>query len=141
LSSARSQVASFSRAQMLTAQSLLFIISSLCLSWSLSIPKRDGAPLRSLSIEEIASFKPYTLFASTAYCSPPIVNAWSCGEKCNLNTGFTPVASGGDGVDVQYCKYLWTTHPSPRSKRRLYQGMLAIRRHYRRSSSPTKEQT
>ncbi|KAF8800420.1 lipase class 3 family protein, partial [Phlegmacium glaucopus] len=51
---------------------------------------------------EISSFKPFTYFASTAYCNPSTINDWSCGDNCAANSDFIPVASGGDGSSVQF---------------------------------------
>lgn len=55
-----------------------------------------------LTTSQISSFKPYTYFASTGYCTPSTTLTWSCGANCNANPGFETVASGGDGSDVQY---------------------------------------
>ncbi|TBU33989.1 lipase [Dichomitus squalens] len=44
---------------------------------------------------EIVAFKPYTWYASTAYCEPSSTKAWNCGENCNANPTFKPVESGG----------------------------------------------
>jgi hypothetical protein len=38
--------------------------------------------------------------------------------NCNSNSGFQPVASGGDGVVVQYCMYLLLDGHSARSLNR-----------------------
>ncbi|KAL0953907.1 hypothetical protein HGRIS_005073 [Hohenbuehelia grisea] len=50
---------------------------------------------------KIAQLKPYTYYASAAYCAPEITLAWSCGESCDANPSFKPIASGGDGDDIQ----------------------------------------
>ncbi|THH28374.1 hypothetical protein EUX98_g5820 [Antrodiella citrinella] len=55
-----------------------------------------------LSTSQISAFKPFTFFASAAYCDPSTTIDWSCGSNCDANTGFIPVASGGDGTDVQF---------------------------------------
>ncbi|KAF8814001.1 lipase class 3 family protein [Phlegmacium glaucopus] len=55
-----------------------------------------------LTESEISSFKPFTYFASTAYCNPSTINDWSCGDNCAANSDFIPVASGGDGNSVQF---------------------------------------
>ena len=54
--------------------------------------------ITTLSAAQIASFKPFTHYASTAYCKPAQTLNWSCGANCNANPGFTPIASGGDGA-------------------------------------------
>jgi hypothetical protein len=72
-----------------------------------------------LSASQISTYKPYTYFASTGYCSAAVTKAWNCGGKyppyycnpkytdhseanCNANAGFKWVASGGDGDNIQY---------------------------------------
>ncbi|KAH9848457.1 lipase [Lenzites betulinus] len=55
-----------------------------------------------LSDTQIASYKPYTNYASTAYCKPATTLAWNCGANCNANPGFVPVASGGNGLSIQF---------------------------------------
>ncbi|KAF8633864.1 hypothetical protein AX15_001199 [Amanita polypyramis BW_CC] len=59
--------------------------------------------ITALSINQINAFTPYTLFASTAYCSPNTTfPTWSCGADCQANSDFISVASGGDGDSVQF---------------------------------------
>ena len=60
--------------------------------------------ITTLSAAQIASFKPFTHYASTAYCKPAQTLTWSCGANCNANPGFKPIASGGDGDLTQFCK-------------------------------------
>jgi hypothetical protein len=55
-----------------------------------------------LSAADVASFKQYTYFASAAYCLPETTRTWTCGPNCDHNSGFKPIASGGDGAFVQY---------------------------------------
>ncbi|KAL1949748.1 hypothetical protein VTO73DRAFT_8629 [Trametes versicolor] len=55
-----------------------------------------------LTATQISSFKPYTHYASTAYCQPANTLAWNCGANCDANPSFVPVASGGDGVLTQF---------------------------------------
>ncbi|TBU36393.1 alpha/beta-hydrolase [Dichomitus squalens] len=66
---------------------------------TLTIRQDAIAPLPSA---EIAAFKPYTWFASTAYCDPSSTKAWNCGENCDANPTFEPVNSGGDGNETQF---------------------------------------
>lgn len=61
--------------------------------------------ITTLSAAQIASFKPFTFFASTAYCKPAQTANWTCGANCNANPTFQPIASGGDGVVTQFCKF------------------------------------
>jgi len=65
-----------------------------------SVVKRQA--ITALTAAQISSFKPYTFFASTAYCSPSTTINWSCGSNCNANAGFEPIASGGDGDATQF---------------------------------------
>ncbi|KAI5123192.1 hypothetical protein M0805_003959 [Coniferiporia weirii] len=58
--------------------------------------------ITTLSPSQVSAFKPYSYFASTAYCSPDTTINWTCGANCNANAGFLPTASGGDGSDVQF---------------------------------------
>lgn len=63
------------------------------------------ASITDLSTTQISSFKPYTFYASTAYCNAAETLAWNCGAKCEANPTFVPTASGGDGVIEQFCEY------------------------------------
>jgi len=77
-----------------------------------ALPYVDAAPalvelstrqsITALSASQISAFKPFTFFASTAYCNPSTTINWSCGANCAGNADFIPVASGGDGSDVQF---------------------------------------
>ncbi|KIM44391.1 hypothetical protein M413DRAFT_352271 [Hebeloma cylindrosporum] len=58
--------------------------------------------ISTLSAEQVASYKPYTYYAGAAYCTPASTLAWSCGTNCNQNSGFKPIASGGNGATIQY---------------------------------------
>ncbi|KAF8887333.1 alpha/beta-hydrolase, partial [Infundibulicybe gibba] len=58
--------------------------------------------ITALSSAQITAFKPFSFYATTAYCSPASILAWSCGTNCDANPTFQPTASGGDGVDVQF---------------------------------------
>ena len=72
-----------------------------------SLPQRDAEAnggVSQLSDSQITAFKPYTHFASTAYCLPLTVVNWSCGHNCQANPNFKPLASGGDGIFVQFCE-------------------------------------
>jgi len=77
------------------------------------------ASITTLTATQISVYKPYTFYASAAYCNPANTVAWNCGgnviEKtepfvtltqasanCNANPTFHPVASGGDGAVIQY---------------------------------------
>ena len=86
----------------------------------LALVKRQA--ITPLSAAQISAFKPFTFFASTAYCNPSKTLNWNCGREfllmqknatsdlisisanCNANADFIPIASGGDGSAVQFCK-------------------------------------
>ncbi|KAI0258631.1 lipase [Gloeopeniophorella convolvens] len=63
---------------------------------------QGGQAITTLSPAQVAAFKPFTYFASAAYCSPSTTLTWTCGSDCSANPGFHPVASGGDGGGTQY---------------------------------------
>ncbi|KAI0718043.1 lipase [Cerioporus squamosus] len=64
--------------------------------------RQDDSQITNLTRAKIASFRPYTHYASTAYCQPNTTLTWSCGSNCEANPRFVPVASGGDGVVTQF---------------------------------------
>ena len=87
-----------------------------------AIGKRQS--ITTLSDAQVGSFKPFTFFASAAYCKPSTTINWNCGGNayffklmalgsnrlvfpsivnCEANQGFQPKASGGDGTDTQFC--------------------------------------
>ncbi|KLO06124.1 lipase [Schizopora paradoxa] len=58
--------------------------------------------IKTVSSSTVSLFKPYSHFASAAYCKPAATRNWTCGTNCEANPGFQPSASGGDGTDTQY---------------------------------------
>ncbi|KAI9062754.1 lipase [Trametes sanguinea] len=58
--------------------------------------------ITALSTSKIATYTPYTYYASAGYCSSSVTSTWSCGANCAANPQFKPVAAGGDGDSVQY---------------------------------------
>ncbi|KAH9074973.1 lipase class 3 family protein [Lactarius deliciosus] len=60
----------------------------------------------------MASFAPFTHFASTAYCNSSTTINWSCGSNCEANPDFRSMASGGDGDGTQF----WYVGFSPSQK-------------------------
>ncbi|KAH0836869.1 Alpha/Beta hydrolase protein [Lanmaoa asiatica] len=58
--------------------------------------------ITTLTTSQIDAFTPYTYFAAAAYCAPSTTLSWTCGDSCANNTGFEPVASGGDSNGIQY---------------------------------------
>ncbi|KAF8997851.1 lipase class 3 family protein [Cyathus striatus] len=67
-----------------------------------AVPVKRQAAITALSSTQIASFRPFSHFASVAYCQPAQTLAWSCGANCDANPNFKPTASGGDGSSVQF---------------------------------------
>ncbi|OBZ72589.1 Lipase [Grifola frondosa] len=63
---------------------------------------RERQAITALSSTQISAFKPYTNYASAAYCQPESTIAWNCGVSCQANPTFKPVASGGDGNTNQF---------------------------------------
>ncbi|PBK69070.1 lipase [Armillaria solidipes] len=62
-----------------------------------------AATVAALSDDQITAYKPYTFFAGAAYyCQPSTTLNWDCGALCAGNPDFIPIASGGDGDDVQF---------------------------------------
>jgi len=67
-----------------------------------SKPTFGKRQIETLSPGAVAAFKPYSFYAASAYCNPSNLGEWTCGANCDANPGFLPVASGGDGIVVQY---------------------------------------
>ncbi|KAF9562272.1 lipase class 3 family protein [Agrocybe pediades] len=64
--------------------------------------QRPGQGISILTTAEVHTFRPFTYFASTAYCQPENTLAWNCGANCLANPDFIPTASGGNGSTVQF---------------------------------------
>ena len=64
------------------------------------------ASVTALGTAQVASFRPFTHYASTAYCQPSTTLTWTCGANCQANPTFKPIASGGDGDGTQFCEPL-----------------------------------
>lgn len=84
---------------LMKATTLLLAVPALAAASVVHVPRTNPTPLSAASI---ASFKPYSFFASAGYCAPSTTLAWDCGSNCNALQGFIPTASGGDGDDVQF---------------------------------------
>ncbi|KAI0085773.1 lipase [Irpex rosettiformis] len=67
-----------------------------------AVPLEPRQSISALSTSQISTFKPFTHYASTAYCNPSTTLTWSCGSNCQANPTFKPVASGGDGNGTQF---------------------------------------
>ncbi|KAF8997861.1 Alpha/Beta hydrolase protein [Cyathus striatus] len=66
------------------------------------LTERQDDGITALPKAQIQPYKPFTHFASAAYCQPSNTLAWNCGADCKANSDFIPVASGGDGGAVQF---------------------------------------
>ncbi|KAK0188444.1 alpha/beta-hydrolase [Armillaria mellea] len=74
---------------------------------SLAASLASASPLQSSSVTtldsaQVSAFRPYIFYAGAATCQPSTTLTWNCGVSCQANPGFKPVASGGDGDDVQF---------------------------------------
>lgn len=65
-------------------------------------PARRHASVAALASRDVAAFRPYTPYASAAYCSAAATRAWTCGADCDANPAFVPTAAGGDGKGEQW---------------------------------------
>ena len=79
--------------------------------------------ISALSQSEIATFTPYTHYASAGYCKPATTLAWNCGANCQANPSFVPVASGGDSVVTQFCEFPATPGHRALLKWLVWQGL------------------
>ncbi|PIL24821.1 hypothetical protein GSI_12707 [Ganoderma sinense ZZ0214-1] len=59
------------------------------------------ASITQVSQSQADTFTPTAHYASASYCTPDSTLAWNC-ANCGKNPSFQPIASGGDGVMVQY---------------------------------------
>ena len=65
--------------------------------------RQSTSAITALSTTQITAFRPYTHYASTAFCSPNVTRTWTCGANCQANPSFEPIAAGGDGSVTQFC--------------------------------------
>ncbi|KAK0436915.1 alpha/beta-hydrolase [Armillaria borealis] len=87
----------------LTCWAALSLVASLASASPLqssALERRQS--VTTLTSAQVTAFKPYTFYASAGYCQPSTTLTWTCGAPCQANPGFKPVASGGDGDDVQF---------------------------------------
>ncbi|KAI0794349.1 alpha/beta-hydrolase [Fomes fomentarius] len=89
--------------------SSIAVLAAASFAWAVPAPlhpspirRQSSGEISSLPANEIAAFKPYTQYASAAYCQPAATKAWTCGRNCDANPAFRPVDSGGDGVLTQF---------------------------------------
>ncbi|KAI0075336.1 lipase class 3 family protein [Panus rudis PR-1116 ss-1] len=74
-------------------------------AWTFAFPTPEverRQAITTLSASQVSSFKPFTFYASAAYCQPANTLAWNCGVNCQANPTFEPIASGGDGDATQF---------------------------------------
>lgn len=96
-------VSSFSLKTMGPA-ALLATLLHIATATTVPLGKRQSASaITTLSTTQITAFRPYTHYASTAFCSPNVTRTWTCGANCQANPQFQPVAAGGDGDVTQFC--------------------------------------
>jgi len=85
-----------------TTGSLNLLTSILSIAPSFLQFSKEQSSITPLNSAQIKSFKPYTFFASAAYCHPSKTLNWTCGAHCTANWDFIPVNAGGDGGTVQF---------------------------------------
>ena len=66
-----------------------FIFASLFASIVNALPnvhpsKRGSSNITTLNSTQVSFFKPYTLFASIAYCNPKKILKWNCGGMSSI---------------------------------------------------------
>ncbi|KZS95515.1 lipase [Sistotremastrum niveocremeum HHB9708] len=86
---------------MFSSLSLTLLVGALSIVKATPTPEKR-ASITSLTSSQINAFKSTTFFSAAAYCSPSVTINWSCGGNCAANSGFQPIAAGGDGDDVQF---------------------------------------
>lgn len=100
--------AACSMASSFTVKACAALLVAALVTPTAALPASAPAKRQTLSVltaTQISSFKPYTHYASTAYCQPATTLAWNCGANCDANPSFVPVASGGDGELTQFCEW------------------------------------
>ncbi|KAJ3981804.1 Alpha/Beta hydrolase protein [Lentinula detonsa] len=85
--------------------SLFFAVLSALSSTSGTPFDLNSRAVTQISASELAGFAPYTQFARAAYCPTDVLKDWTCGEACEANSDFEVSLVGGDGDDIQICKY------------------------------------
>ena len=91
---------------MLALTSAVAIFASLVLAAPAPAPELEARQsITTMSTSQVTAFRPYTHYASAAYCQPASTLAWNCGSNCQANPSFKPIASGGDGSGVQFCQF------------------------------------
>ncbi|KAK1216982.1 hypothetical protein PQX77_020386 [Marasmius sp. AFHP31] len=76
----------------------LTLLVPIAIAW----PLPEFEQITTLSNDQIKFYRPYTHYASAAYCSPSKISNWSCGQDCLANPTFTPIKTGGNGAAVQF---------------------------------------
>ena len=91
-------------ALLLATGGLLPTVSAAAVPVSAPLARRQStSAITALSTTQITAFRPYTHYASTAFCSPNVTRTWTCGANCQANPSFEPIAAGGDGSVTQFC--------------------------------------
>lgn len=62
--------------------SILALLAIFGLAHVAVVNERQQA-ITTLSLADIESFKPYSLYAAVAYCQPSLTLSWSCGGLCS----------------------------------------------------------
>jgi hypothetical protein len=80
----------------------LFLLALTALSTRALPTSLQARSVSPLSADQIKSFDTYTYYTSAVFCDPSTTLTWTCGPNCDANPHFKPVASGGDGANIQY---------------------------------------
>ena len=66
-------------------------------------PRSSPAAVTPMTSAQVDVLTPYTYYTRAGYCNSSVTKTWTCGASCDANPGFRPIASGGDGSNIQYC--------------------------------------
>lgn len=53
-----------------------------------------------LSEDQLQAIAPIALFSQAAYCSPPVLLKWQCGDACLAHPNVQPIIAGGDDAAI-----------------------------------------
>lgn len=76
---------------MLAISGLVFTALFAGLSINAAPALEERAGVTTLTAVQVASYKPYTFYAATAYCNPVNTLAWNCGGKLDIYVRFDPI--------------------------------------------------
>ncbi|TDL25795.1 lipase class 3 family protein [Rickenella mellea] len=123
----------------MTFFSLALLVLGTFVSFAHAAPSRlfERASVTPLSGAQISAFKPFTFFASAAYCQPSATLAWNCGANCQANADFQPVASRGNGVTVQFFSTPWSLPNKERIRPKWLNSAVQVHNGFRDNQAST----